>query len=178
MLALCIFDAQKPVRIRRPKIGELARQAQGERILARRRDSGIVFSLLLCYTNLKKGGERVPHGYKRIKNDIFYFRQDHFCPGCGTKLEKVPVSKVVNSKSPEAKDFDFSMAGGTYMIGDIQFTWDEFECPACKRHLSVNEMKEIEGVPLPQKSGKLAKVLFYIIGLLFVIAVVLIKKYL
>jgi ssDNA-binding Zn-finger/Zn-ribbon topoisomerase 1 len=86
----------------------------------------------------------VPHGYKREYNDVLYFKKDHFCPDCGTKLEKVPVSKVVNSRSPEAKDFDFSMGSGTYAVGDIQFTWDEFECPNCKKHLTVKEMKKFE----------------------------------
>ena len=47
------------------------------------------------YNEIKKGGKGMPHGYKREYNDIFYFRKDHFCPECKTKLEKVPVSKVV-----------------------------------------------------------------------------------
>ena len=75
-------------------------------------------------------------GYKRIKNHILYFRKDHFCPDCKAKLEKVAVSKVVNSRSPEAKDFDFDMFG-SYAVGDVKFTWDEFECPNCKKHLTV-----------------------------------------
>ena len=135
---------------------------------------------LLCYTetNNTKGGECMPHGYKREYNDILYFKKDHFCPDCKTKLEKVPVSKVVNSRSPEAKDFDFSTGGDTYAVGDIQFTWDEFECPNCKKHLTVNEMKEIEGIPLPKKPSKWRKILFYVFGILFLIAVALLKKYL
>ena len=74
----------------------------------------------------------MPHGYQRIYKDIFYLRKAHFCPDCGTKLEKVAVSKVVNSRSPEAKNFDFSI-DGVHMMGDVQFTWDEFECPNCKK---------------------------------------------
>ena len=120
----------------------------------------------------------MPHGYKREYNDVLYFKKDHFCPDCKTKLEKVPVSKVVNSRSPEAKDFDFSMGGDTYAVGNIQFTWDEFECPNCKKHLTVNEMKEIEGIPLSKKPSKWHKILFYIFGILFLIAVALLKKYL
>jgi hypothetical protein len=54
-------------------------------------------------------------------------------------------SKVVNSKSPEAKDFDFSDAcGDVNMVGNIKFTWTVFECPVCKRRFSVKEMKQIE----------------------------------
>ena len=120
----------------------------------------------------------MPHGYKRGYNDVLYFRKDHFCPDCKTKLEKVPVSKVVNSRSPEAKDFDFSMGFDSYAVGDIKFTWDEFECPNCKKHLTVNEMKEIEGIPLPKKPSKWHKILFYVFGILFLIAVALLKKYL
>ena len=120
----------------------------------------------------------MPHGYKREYNDVLYFKKDHFCPDCGTKLEKVPVTKVVNSRSPEAKDFDFSIGCDTYAVGDIQFTWDEFECPNCKKHLTVNEMKEIEGVSLPKTPSKLRKILFYVFGILFLIAIALLKKYL
>ena len=118
----------------------------------------------------------MPHGYKREYNEVLYFKKDHFCPDCKTKLKKVPVSRVVNSGSPEAKDFDFSM-GDTCAVGDIKFTWDEFECPNCLKHLTVNEMKEIEGIPLPKKPSKWSKILFYIVGILFVIAIVLAKKY-
>lgn len=118
----------------------------------------------------------MPHGYIRDYNDVFYFRKDHFCPECKTKLDKFPVSKVVNSRSPEAKDFDFSMPGGKFAVGDIQFTWDEFECPNCKKRLTVNEMKEIEGIPLPKKPSKLSKILFYVFGILFLIVIALIKK--
>ena len=116
------------------------------------------------------------NGYKREYNDVLYFRKDHFCPDCGTKLEKVAVSKVVNSRSPEAKEFDFRL-GDTFMVGDVRFTWDEFECPNCKRHLTVNEMKEIEGIPLPKKPRKWQKILFYIFGILFLMAVAFLKKY-
>ena len=125
---------------------------------------------------MQKGGVSMPHGYIRDYNDVFYFRKDHFCPECKTKLDKFPVSKVVNSRSPEAKDFDFSMPGGKFAVGDIQFTWDEFECPNCKKRLTVNEMKEIEGIPLPKKPSKLSKILFYVFGILFLIVIALIKK--
>lgn len=116
----------------------------------------------------------MPQGYKRIKNDISYFKKEHFCPDCNTKLEKVPASKVVNSFSPEAKDFDFKMAGHVYAIGDIEFTWDEFECPACKRHLTVKEMKEIEGGSSSESSSILIRVLYYIF-IILLIANILIK---
>lgn len=127
---------------------------------------------------LLQGGEEMPQGFKRAYNDIFYLRKEHFCPSCHTKLEKVSVSRVVNSRSPEAKDFDFRMAGGTRMIGDVRFTWDELECPKCKRHLTVKEMKEIEGIPVPEKPSRLSKILWYVLGLLIVLALTWLRKYL
>ncbi|MBQ9805587.1 MAG: hypothetical protein IJW49_03665 [Clostridia bacterium] len=63
-------------------------------------------------------------------------------------------------------------------MGDVQFTWDEFECPNCKSHITVNEMKEIEGIPVPKKPTKWRKIRFYILGILFLIAIALVKKYL
>jgi hypothetical protein len=39
-------------------------------------------------------------------------------------------------------------------------------------------MKEIEGIPLPKKPSKLQKILFHVFGILFLIAVALLKKYL
>lgn len=39
----------------------------------------------------------------------------HFCPKCGEKLELRYISKIVNSDSPEAKDYDFSV-GDTFLL--------------------------------------------------------------
>lgn len=90
----------------------------------------------------------MPSGNVRTIDNIRYFRKDHFCPECGAKLEKVTVSKVVNSRSPEAKDFDFGV-GGISMVGDVRFTWDEFACPSCRKQFSVDEIKQSEGIPVP-----------------------------
>ena len=46
------------------------------------------------------------HGVKYFNNDAFYLMKKHDCPECGAKLEKVKVSRIVNSKSPEAEKFD------------------------------------------------------------------------
>lgn len=119
----------------------------------------------------------MPLAYKRVYNDISYFKKDHFCPECKAKLAKVQVSRVVNPKSPEAADFDFSGPCRTHLVGDVQFTYDEFECPECKKHLSVNEMKEIEGIPLPKKPSKLKKTLFYAFWLLVFVAIGLIRYF-
>ena len=83
-------------------------------------------------------------GKKYFNNDIIYTKfKKHDCPNCGTQLGLIKVSKVVNSKSPEAKDFGFSNSEG-FICGDVKFIWKEFECPGCKSHYSVEELKGIE----------------------------------
>ena len=67
----------------------------------------------------------------------------HYCPNCGDKVELRYVSKVVNSKSPEAKNFDFSV-GDTYFVGDVEFRTRYFYCPKCQLDISIEEMKKYE----------------------------------
>lgn len=83
------------------------------------------------------------HGVKYVCNDFFYLIKKHFCPDCKTLLKKVKVSRIVNSSSPEAKDFDFT-SGDSWLFGDIKFIWKEFECPKCGRRITVKEMQKIE----------------------------------
>ncbi len=65
----------------------------------------------------------------------------HFCPVCGEVLQKVKISKIVNSQSEEAKDYDFSTPGGDgYMIGDVKFIWTEYSCGKCSKRYSVNDI--------------------------------------
>ena len=111
----------------------------------------------------------MPNGYQRIRNDIRYFRKVHFCPDCGSQLNKAEVSRVVNAGSPEARDFDFTMSPGIAMVGDVQFTWDEFECPECHRHFSVNEIKKSEGIHVRTPRSKTAKLIGSVIVLLLIL---------
>lgn len=81
---------------------------------------------------------------QRIFRNPFYINfKKHYCIDCGELLEKLKVSKIVNSNSPEAKDFDFHTADN-YMIGDVKFIWMEFQCPKCKKQFTIDEMKRIE----------------------------------
>lgn len=83
-------------------------------------------------------------GKKYSNNAIFYtvFKK-HYCPVCGTKLTRIKTSKIVNSKSPEAKNYDFTL-GDSFMVGDVEFIWKEFYCPTCKKRISIDEMRRIE----------------------------------
>ena len=127
-----------------------------------------------------KDGLRV-HGFKRMYNDIYFTRiKKHYCPECGERLGLIACSKVVNRKSEEARNFNFSI-GDSYMIGNIKFTWDEFICPKCERQFIVKELKRIEkGLP-PQESESeklrnkkvqvLLSILFIILAVLFLFLV-------
>ena len=83
------------------------------------------------------------HIKRTFKNPIFVHCKKHFCPQCGRLLKLVKVSRIVNSKSPEAKDFDFHTID-TYMIGNVKFIWTEFQCAFCKTNYSIDEMKHTE----------------------------------
>jgi len=65
----------------------------------------------------------------------------HFCPKCGKKLELRYISKIVNSNSPEAKDYDFSV-GDTFFVGNVEFRTRYLHCTNCKLNISFKEMKQ------------------------------------
>lgn len=67
----------------------------------------------------------------------------HICPKCDSKVELRYVSKIVNSKSPEAKDYDFSV-GDTFFVDDVEFRTRYFYCPQCLLNISFQEMKKFE----------------------------------
>ena len=78
------------------------------------------------------------------KRPFFVNFKKHHCPVCNGELKKIQVSKIVNSQSEEAKDFDFSSSGEGYMIGNVKFIWTEFTCGSCNRNYSVNEIYNYE----------------------------------
>ena len=52
----------------------------------------------------------------------------HFCPDCNTKMERHYITTTVNSRSPEARKYDFSLLRRR---GDVKFTIIHFVCPEC-----------------------------------------------
>ena len=86
------------------------------------------------------------YGKKFVYEDITYLRKNHFCPTCEGKVDVVSVSRVIDPKSEEAKDFDFTLGNGTNMVGPVEFHWKEFECRECQKHYTVRQMKKIEGI--------------------------------
>jgi Zn-finger nucleic acid-binding protein len=93
------------------------------------------------------------HGVKKTWKRPFWLRyRKHYCPQCHGILEKIEVSKIVNWKSEEAKEFDFSSFEGS-MIGNVKFIWDELRCPACNVNFKIEEIFQLEKET--KRSGKL-----------------------
>ena len=76
-------------------------------------------------------------------NPFYVHWKKHFCPKCGKKLELRYTSKIVNSKSPEAIDYDFSV-GDTFFVGDVEFRTRYLHCIDCQLDISFKEMKRCE----------------------------------
>lgn len=75
---------------------------------------------------------------------LFYvFCRKHFCPKCGKKLELRYDSKIVNSRSPEAKNYDFTM-GDVFFVGDVEFRTGYLFCNGCQSSFSFRDMKKFE----------------------------------
>lgn len=72
-----------------------------------------------------------------------YISKKHYCPKCDKRLIVAYESIVINSHSPEAKDYDFSVSDTT-LEGDVEFRKSFFECPSCGMQISFAEMKQIE----------------------------------
>lgn len=89
-------------------------------------------------------------GKKYFNKDVVYISfKKHSCPNCCSRLKTVKVSKIVNFYSPEAKEYDFLFGSGRHAViinDDVEFVWKEFECPNCKKHFTVDELKKVEGV--------------------------------
>ena len=58
-------------------------------------------------------------------NPFYVHWKKHFCPKCEQKLELRYISKIVNSKSAEAKYYDFSV-GDTFLWVTLSLEQDIF----------------------------------------------------
>lgn len=76
-------------------------------------------------------------------NPIYVHLLKHFCPQCGNRTKVSYISKTVNSKSEEARDYDFSIVD-TFYTGDVEFRTQCFYCELCDTNISVEEMKAFE----------------------------------
>lgn len=76
-------------------------------------------------------------------NPFYVHMKKHFCPECGSRLVIRHMSEIVNSESPEARDYDFSV-GDTNLVGDVEFRKKYFYCSQCELEISFRKMKLIE----------------------------------
>ena len=85
------------------------------------------------------------NGFKyQFEGGLFYlFIKKHYCPQCKNKLIRKKQSKVVNSSSEEAKDYDFLQVD-TFLVGNIKFINYYFECSKCNRIYTIKEMKQLK----------------------------------
>jgi DNA-directed RNA polymerase subunit RPC12/RpoP len=74
---------------------------------------------------------------------IFVFKKIHKCPNCSNKIIPKVISEIINSKSKEAKNYDFSV-GDSSLCGDVEFKYYVFFCEYCKKEYKINEIKNYE----------------------------------
>ena len=111
------------------------------------RTSWEIMKISYFYAIIKKGGVVFMkiHGVKREWSHPIFCIKKHYCPHCNEMLEKTKTETVVNSKSEEAKNYDFSQAGGDgYMMGNIKFIRTAFRCNKCDKTYSIEDLLEIE----------------------------------
>ena len=83
------------------------------------------------------------HGIKREWCSPVFGSRKHYCTYCNERLEKIKTKTVINSKSEEAKNYDFSFPGGDgFLIGNIKFIRTAFRCNKCDKTYSIKEVKE------------------------------------
>ena len=81
------------------------------------------------------------NGYSSKIENIFQLLKKHYCPVCSTVLSKRKVSKIVNSESPEAKNYNFEVVD-TFVKGDMKFTHIELYCNQCNKYYTIREAKK------------------------------------
>ena len=83
----------------------------------------------------------------KIQNNcgLYYlFIKKHYCPTCQNLLERKKREKIVNSRSPEAKHYDFSADDGVHAIGNIKFITYYYECLRCQTIYETPELQWLE----------------------------------
>ena len=82
-------------------------------------------------------------GKMLICNDIVgTFFKKYKCVDCKVKLKRKKVSKIINIKSEEAKNYNFHIHSNT-ITGDVKISWYEFECPVCQKSFTLEKLEEI-----------------------------------
>ena len=83
------------------------------------------------------------HGVKREWDSPVFCSKNHFCPACNSQLEKIKTETIVNSKSEDAKNYDFSLGDG-FLVGNVKFIRTAFRCSTCNHTYTIGQLKEAE----------------------------------
>ena len=76
-------------------------------------------------------------------NPFYVHWKKHFCPNCGNRLELRYIRKTVNTKSPEAEKFDFSV-GDTFFSENVEFRIGYLHCNNCQLDISFENIRKCE----------------------------------
>lgn len=107
------------------------------------------------------------HGVRYVRQDVSYISKKHSCPTCGTPLDVIKVSKVIDSNSEEAKELPPIIPGTVIStrgikfrkytaVGNIKWYRKEFKCPNCCRRFTVEQLKQIEAAPEELREAMIA----------------------
>ncbi|MCL2230656.1 MAG: hypothetical protein FWC01_06130 [Treponema sp.] len=79
----------------------------------------------------------------QIESPIYVFLKMHKCPICDNKIIPKKIKRTINSKSIEAKNYDFS-CGDSFLAGDTEFTLYIFYCEYCSKEYEIKEIMQHE----------------------------------
>ena len=74
---------------------------------------------------------------------IYLYLKKHFCPNCGSRVIVKCKSQLVDSKSEDAANYDFTISDTT-LVGTVEFRTVMFYCEKCDAYISIPEMKRSE----------------------------------
>ena len=74
-------------------------------------------------------------------NVILSILRKNCCPKCGTEFSSTTVSKTVNQKAPNTKNFKFTLSDTFIVCNEVSIR-REYQCSVCKRKYIINEIKE------------------------------------
>lgn len=79
----------------------------------------------------------------RVPYPFFAYFKKHYCTKCSSQLSVRFKSRIVNSESPEAIHYDFTVADG-YVRGNVDFRTTILQCYNCGAEYKIDEMRKIE----------------------------------
>jgi hypothetical protein len=93
--------------------------------------------------SLKKELKKPKNISWQCESPKFVFSKEHRCPNCDRIIIAKKIYEIINSKSPEAKYYDFS-TGDTFLNGDVIFIYFVFYCGYCNKKYKIKEIRNHE----------------------------------